>query len=500
MSWLGIFIDRAEITGLLTDDSGRCLARDSLPLTCVPGAQGQDEQDPADWWAATVALIDALQEADAGALTAVRGIGLAGHGEGPVLLDGQGRVLCPVPLGGAAMAAGEGALAASLARLRARDPARLAQLALILTPKDYLRHRLADDLARVAGAARAEGAPGAVTDPASASEWHLLDPAGRNWCPQALARAELTAAQLPALRDATRPVARLSDLLRRRWGMRQAVTLGTGCGETAALATGLGLVAPGQGVLSLSGTGWVLVADGAEPAQPLPGLRCLRHALPRRWLHMGAVPMAGDSLAWLGRAAGSYPTDLTRLAQQGFRGPGAELFLPPPAPQPFASPLPGPGAAAAPALAPAAAFVGLAGHSDLPRLAQAVLEGVACALRELCDRLRANGVRLERMQVIGAGAQSRLWVEILATQLRLDLCLPAAGVFGAALGAARLAQLSVSGVAPPVICTAPPVLDRVMPMSDHGAAYEAQYRRFRAVTDQLRGTLPGDGAAPGGGA
>jgi xylulokinase len=74
-----------------------------------------------------------------------------------------------------------------------------------------------------------------------------------------------------------------------------------------------------------------------------------------------------------------------------------------------------------------------------------VLEGVAFALADCQDALLEAGAPIARVALIGGGARSRLWAEIIATVLGRPLLLPHDSVFGPALGAARLARQSIGG-------------------------------------------------------
>ena len=70
------------------------------------------------------------------------------------------------------------------------------------------------------------------------------------------------------------------------------------------------------------------------------------------------------------------------------------------------------------------AFVGL--RMDTPRaaLTQAVLEGVAFAIRDCVEIARAQGVKIKASTLCGGGAKSPLWREILANVLGIPLTLP----------------------------------------------------------------------------
>lgn len=86
------------------------------------------------------------------------------------------------------------------------------------------------------------------------------------------------------------------------------------------------------------------------------------------------------------------------------------------------------------------AFFGLSSDTKKEEMTLAVLEGVAFALRQNIDIIRSLGVKIERSKVCGGGARNKLWLEILAAVLNLELLIPTlehGGVLGAAMLAAK---------------------------------------------------------------
>ena len=111
-------------------------------------------------------------------------------------------------------------------------------------------------------------------------------------------------------------------------------------------------------------------------------------------------------------------------------------------------------------------------------MTQAVMEGVAYALRDNYEALKSTGATLDSLIAIGGGAQSPFWVELIATLLNLPISLPEAGEFGAALGAARLALCAATGAAPEAVMTKPAIAKTILPRSDLRDSYEAAYAGF----------------------
>ncbi len=123
----------------------------------------------------------------------------------------------------------------------------------------------------------------------------------------------------------------------------------------------------------------------------------------------------------------------------------------------------------------------------MPRLTQAVLEGVAFAFRDSQEALREAGTELTRVTAIGGGSRSRYWLKAIATALGLPVDIPADGDFGAAFGAARLGLIAAETADPLAICTPPETAGTVEPELAHADAYQAAYRRYRALYPAIKG-------------
>jgi len=90
MTYLGVDIGTSGVKAILIDRAGRALgeatARSVEPVRPHPG---WSEQNPADWWTAVLAALDALSKSHPAEMAAVRGIGLSGHMHGATLIGDQ---------------------------------------------------------------------------------------------------------------------------------------------------------------------------------------------------------------------------------------------------------------------------------------------------------------------------------------------------------------------------------------------------------------------------
>jgi xylulokinase len=83
--------------------------------------------------------------------------------------------------------------------------------------------------------------------------------------------------------------------------------------------------------------------------------------------------------------------------------------------------------------------------------------------------------------LVGGGARSHFWGQMLADVLQIKLQLPEGAETGAALGAARLAMLAAGAGDEATICVAPPVQEIFRPNPAMAAAYAPRLARYRAL-------------------
>jgi len=131
------------------------------------------------------------------------------------------------------------------------------------------------------------------------------------------------------------------------------------------------------------------------------------------------------------------------------------------------------------------AFVGLAHEHGRAAMTRAVLEGVAFALRDCLEAMRAAGSGPARVTAVGGGSRASAWTGLIATILGLPVDLPAEGDFGAAFGAARLGLIAATGADPAAVCTPPAIAHTAEPDLALSDAYDEAYARYRALYPAL---------------
>lgn len=480
MTYLGIDLGTSGLRALLISQDGQTIGAAESHYSVSHPHSGWSEQDPAAWIVALEAAIGQLRAAHR-EFSQLKGIGVAGHMHGATLLDAGGHVLRPCILWNDTRSHVEAARLDSTPEVRAlsgnivfpgftapklewvrhHEPDLFTRVAKVLLPATYLNFYLTGRY---------------VADMSDSAGTSWLDTGARRWSTELLNASHMRLDQMPDLVEGSQPAGTLKPELAARWGVSRDVVIAGGAGDNAAAACGIGALSEGQGFVSLGTSGVLLAArDGYAPA-PETALHTFCHAVPDRWYQMGVMLSATDSLNWLSRMTGRKPADLTTALGSQLKVPGRVRFLP------YLSGERTPHNDAD----IRGSFTGLGTDTTVEDLTQAVLEGVAFGLRDSAEALRSTGARLEALFAIGGGAASRLWVEMIATVLGVDLILPKSGEFGAALGAARLGLVAATGQPVEAVMTPPDTGSVISPARDLGAAFDHAYRQFRAAYPALK--------------
>ena len=127
-------------------------------------------------------------------------------------------------------------------------------------------------------------------------------------------------------------------------------------------------------------------------------------------------------------------------------------------------------------------FIGMTMDTTRADMTQAVLEGVAFALRDSLEVAKSLGIHLERTKICGGGAKSPLWKKIIANVLGIKVDVIESEQ-GPSMGGAMLAAVangeyaSVEEMADKIV----KVVDTVEPDPELTARYNARYDQFRQI-------------------
>ena len=484
MLYIGIDLGTTASKFLLVDEVGRVLNTVTKEYPLSFPRPGWSEQDPAHWWQACLAGVpELLAGFDA---KQVAGIGVGGQMHGLVALDAAGNVLRPAILWNDGRTAAQvdylnetvgndklsawtgniafaGFTAPKLLWMRQNEPDLFARIAKILLPKDYLVYRLTGVHA---------------TDYSDASGTLLLDVAHKRWSSEMLDLCGVTEAQMPTLFDSWQPVGTLTAAAATALGLPTDVVVCAGAGDNAAAAIGTGTVGEGRCNISLGTSGTVFISSEQFRVDPHNALHAFAHADGGFHL-MGCMLSAASCNKWWMEDIlhdGDYAAAQEAIVPEKL-GRSHVFYLPYLMGE--RSPINDTNARAV--------FLGMTMDTTRADMTQAMLEGVAFALRDSVEVARSLGLDISRSTLCGGGSRSPLWRTILANVLGIPLDLPATEQ-GPGYGAALLALVAcgryrnVAEVSRDMLH----IQATVQPDPELTALYDARYAEFKQIYPACR--------------
>ena len=478
--YIGIDLGTSGVKALLLDENNVVLASHTEKLTVSRPHPLWSEQDPQAWWQATDRAMLALG-AQRG-LKEVRAVGLTGQMHGAVLMGRRHEVLRPAILwndGRSARACEQleesvpearkitgnlmmpGFTAPKLLWIKEHEPAIHSQIAHVLLPKDYLRWRMTGDFA---------------SDMSDAAGTMWLDVGKRAWSDRLLDACGLTRDRMPKLYEGNEITGQITAELSERWALPARLPVVAGGGDNAAGAIGAGIWQPGQAMLSLGTSGVCFAVSERFLSNPERAVHSFCHALPDTWHLMSVMLSAASCLDWAARLTGQPSVAaLLALAEQAKPGEKSPCFLPylsgerTPHNNPDAT----------------GVFWGFTHQHGPEDLAMAVLEGVSLGLAEGMAALQATGVTPAAVTLIGGGARSSFWRQLLADISGVTMEYRTGGDVGPALGAARLARMSrYPGVSPAELLPVLPLESRYAARAERHEFYRQRQKLFSALYQQ----------------
>ena len=478
---------------LLSRAQRRLLAQGYAAHRIIETAAGAREQDPR-WW--TAACGQAMQEMLRNAAvdrTQVKAIGVSGQQHGLVPLDARGEVIRPAKLwcdtetapqcrvltervgGEAAVLAAignrmsAGYTASKVLWLKEREPQHYARLNRILLPHDYLNYWLTGEYRMEYG---------------DASGTAFFDIRRRRWSESLLNAIDASGrlqACLPALTAPDEPCGLLRPQLADDWGLPRNIVVSAGGGDNMMAAIGTGNVRPGLVTTSL-GTSGTIYAFSAAPVIDPQGELAAFCASTGGWLPLVCTMNVTVATEQVRALLGLDLEDFNRRIETAPPGAGGLLLVP------FFN------GERTPDLPLAqASLTGMTPLNFRPaNLARAGMEGATLGLRYGLAVMERNGLRAEEIRLVGGGAKSRVWRQMVADMFAVPVVTPLeteAGALGAALQAMWCYRRQKEGkIAIEDICDDFIGLDpntRAEPDSQTASAYQALYDRYQATVNVL---------------
>jgi xylulokinase len=435
---------------------------------------GWSEQMPDDWWKAVVEGIKELtKDSDK---SQVAGISFGGQMHGLVILDQEDKVIRPAILWNdgrtgketnylnevigkeklseyTANIAFAGFTAPKLLWVKENEPDNFGKISKIMLPKDYIAYMLSGVH---------------CTDYSDASGMLLMDVKNKCWSKEMLGVCSVKEEQMPTLYESYDAVGCLKPELATEFGFSTECKIVAGAGDNAAAAVGTGTVGDGRCNISLGTSGTIFISSKEFGVDDNNALHAFAHADGNYHLMGCMLSAASCNKWWMDGIVGTkeYQKEQEQITKLG---ENHVYFLPYLMGE--RSPHNNPDARGT--------FIGMTMDTSRADMTQAVLEGVAFAIRDSLEIAKSLGIHIERTKISGGGAKSPLWKKIMANVLNLKVDVIESEE-GPALGSAMLAAIacgeyaSVEEAASKIV----KVVETVEPEAELVAKYEDRYQKF----------------------
>lgn len=482
MLYIGIDLGTSAVKLLLMDEKGQIknIVSREYPI-CFPHP-GWSEQNPRDWYEQTMAgLKELLEGADK---AQVAGISFGGQMHGLVILDKEDRVIRPAILWNDGRTYEEcdylnnvigkeklseytanisftGFTAPKLLWVKNKEPENFEKIEKIMLPKDYIAYRLTGVH---------------CTDVSDASGMLLFDVKNRCWSREMCDICGISEKQLARVYESYEAVGTLLPRIAEELGVSSGVKVAAGAGDNAAAAVGTGTVGDGMCNISLGTSGTVFISSKDFGVDKYNALHSFAHADGSYHLMGCMLSAASCNKWWMDDIIGTKDYGREQAEITGL-GENHVYFLPYLMGE--RSPHNNPNARGT--------FIGMTMDTGRAEMTQAVLEGVAFALRDSLEVAKSLGIHIERTKICGGGAKSPLWKKIIANVLNIKVDMLESEE-GPAMGGAMLAAVACGeyGSVEEIAGALVKVVDTVEPEPELAAKYEERYAVFKQIYPACR--------------
>jgi len=479
MYYIGIDLGTSACKLLLVDEQGQILNEVTKEYPLEFPKPGWSQQKPEDWRKAMMEGVPELLKGFDGSLVA--GIGAGGQMHGLVVLDENDNVIRPAILWNDGRTAKQvdylngdiskeklsqltaniafaGFTAPKILWMQENEPENFKKIAKIMLPKDYINYILTGVH---------------CCDYSDASGMLLLDVEHKCWSKEMLDICGISESQMPGLYESYEVVSTVLPQIAEALGIPASAKVVAGAGDNAAAAVGTGVVGSGGCNISLGTSGTIFISADKFGVDPNNALHAFAHA-DGGWHLMGCMLSAASCNKWLCDEilkTKDYAAEQVDITADKL-GNNHTYFLPYLMGE--RSPINDTNARGT--------FIGMTMDTSRSDLVQAVLEGVAFAIRDSFEVAKSLGIDIPSTKICGGGAKSPLWRTIFANVLGIPLELVKTEQ-GPGYGGAMLAMVgcgkfeSVQAAADALV----EVASTVQPDAELTARYEARYQQFKKI-------------------
>jgi xylulokinase len=482
MLYIGVDLGTSAVKLLLMEGNGTIKNVVSKEYPLYFPHPGWSEQKPEDWWKAVTEGIRELVPEEL--KKEVAGMSFGGQMHGLVILDEKDEVIRPAILWNdgrtgketnylneeigreklseyTANIAFAGFTAPKILWVKENEPDNFKRIKKIMLPKDYLAYRLTGTF---------------CTDVSDASGMLLFDVKNKCWSEEMLKICGITRDQVADIYESYECVGTLKPEVAELLGLPETVKVAAGAGDNAAAAVGTGTVGEGRCNISLGTSGTIFVSSEHFNVDSYNALHAFAHADGSYHL-MGCMLSAASCNKWWmdeilkTKEYALEQAEITKLGENNV------YFLPYLMGE--RSPHNNPDARGT--------FIGMTMDTTRSEMTQAVLEGVAFAIRDSFEVAKSLGIPITRTKICGGGAKSPLWRTIMANVLGIPVDIMESeegpGLGGAMLAAVACGEYADVAEAAEKIVR---VVDTVEPEEGLVAKYEKKYRKFAKIYPALK--------------
>ena len=477
--YIGVDLGTSAVKLLLMDEQGQIKNVVSKEYPLEFPQPGWSQQNPEDWRKAIMEGIPELLTGFRG--TDVAGIGCGGQMHGLVILDENDYVIRPAILWNDGRTAKQvdylnneigkerlseltaniafaGFTAPKILWVKENEPENFNKIAKIMLPKDYINYVLTGVHS---------------CDYSDASGMLLLDVQHKRWSREMLDICGISENQMPKLFESYECIGTVKPEIATILGLGENVKVAAGAGDNAAAAVGTGVVGEGGCNISLGTSGTVFISSRNFGVDQNNALHAFAHADGGYHL-MGCMLSAASCNKWLMDEiyqTSDYAAEQAPITQDKL-GENHVYFLPYLMGE--RSPINDTNARGT--------FIGMTMDTTRADLTQAVLEGVAFAIRDSVEVARSLGITISSSKICGGGAKSPLWKQMIANILNAELeCLESEQ--GPGMGGAMLAMVACGEYASvQEVCDKfVHVASTVKPEPELVEKYEKRYQQFKKI-------------------
>ncbi|MCQ2521553.1 MAG: xylulokinase [Lachnospiraceae bacterium] len=482
MYFAGIDLGTSSVKLLLMKEDGTIVKTVSKEYPLSFPKPGWSEQNPYDWYEQSVAGLKELMEGIEP--SELKGISFGGQMHGLVVLDENDEVIRPAILWNdgrteeecqylnetigkdkissyTANIAFAGFTAPKLLWMKKNEPDLFAKIKKIMLPKDYLMYRMTGVHA---------------TDVSDASGMLLFDVKNRSWSKEMCELCGVQEWQLAKIYESYEKVGTVTKEFAALTGISEETIVAAGAGDNAAAAVGTGTVGDGMCNISLGTSGTIFISSKTFGVDAENALHSFAHADGTYHLMGCMLSAASCNKWWMDEILETkdYAGEQTGIQELG---ENHVYFLPYLMGE--RSPHNNPKARGT--------FIGMTMDTSRTDMTQAILEGVAFALRDSLEVARKQGIKISRTKICGGGAKSPLWCKMIANIMNLKVDLIKSEE-GPSLGGAMLAAVAygaykdVEEAAAKIV----EVVETIEPTPALVEKYEKRYQTFKAIYPQCK--------------